>query len=113
MAIQKPAKNVQSTRLNLETVLHLLTSSWLLNISRDENLVTITMIHISVCLVWTVLALTGANKTDLVEYSLVGENMTELSLASLNTEDEEQEELQEEDLVKDAPIDAGRRKGKT
>ena len=72
------------------------------------------MIHISVLLLWTVIAVMSAsgNKTDLADYTLVGDNITELNLTSLNTEYAQHEELQEEDLENDAPIDAGRRKGK-
>ena len=70
------------------------------------------MIHISVLLLGTLIAVSSENKTDLAEYpDLVGgDNITEL--LSLNTEDTEHEEVPGEDLENDAPIDAGRRKGK-
>ena len=72
------------------------------------------MTQISVLLLWTVIAVISANtnKTDLADYTLVGDNITELNLTSLNTDYAQHEELQEEDLDNDAPIDAGRRKGK-
>ena len=69
------------------------------------------MFHSSVLLLWTVIAVSSGtdNKTDLADYTLVGDNITELNLnLSLNTEYAQPEE----DLENDAPIDAGRRKGK-
>ena len=67
------------------------------------------MFHRSVLLLWSVIAVSSGsdNKTDLADYTLVGDNITELNL-SLNTEYTQAEE----DLENDAPIDAGRRKGK-
>ena len=67
------------------------------------------MFHRSVLLLWSVIAVSSGsdNKTDLADYTLVGDNITELNL-SLNTEYAQPEE----DLENDAPIDAGRRKGK-
>ena len=69
------------------------------------------MHHISVLLLGTLIAVSSENKTDLAEYPdlLAGTNITEL--ISLNTDDAEPEEIPEEDLEDDAPIDAGRRKG--
>ena len=69
------------------------------------------MHHISVLLLGTLIAVSSENKTDLAKYPdlLTGTNITEL--ISLNTDDAEPEEIPEEDLEDDAPIDAGRRKG--
>ena len=72
------------------------------------------MFHRSGLLLWSVIAVSSGsdNKTDLADYTLVGDNITELNLTSLNTEYAHQEDIQEEDLENDAPIDTGRRKGK-
>ena len=69
------------------------------------------MLHISVLLLGTLIAVSSENKTDLVEYPdlVVGTNITEV--LSLNTEETEHEEISAENLEDNAPIDAGRRKG--
>ena len=99
MAIQKLAKNVKSTEP--------WTFSSVLVFQKWERVET--MFHRSVLLLWSVIAVSSGsdNKTDLADYTLVGDNITELNL-SLNTEYTQAEE----DLENDAPIDAGRRKGK-
>ena len=55
-----------------------------------------------------------SNKTDLSDYMIVGDNMTELSSTvpeySENTDTEDKEET---DIEEEAPIDSGRRKGRT
>ena len=73
------------------------------------------MIYLSVLFLGALVAVSGENKTDLAEYPdlLGGNNSTEITeIISLNPEDAVHEETQEENLENDAPIDAGRRKGK-
>ena len=73
------------------------------------------MIHLSVLLIGSLVAVSSENKTDLAEYPdlLGGNNSTEITeIISLNPEDDVHEETQEDNLENDAPIDAGRRKGK-
>ena len=73
------------------------------------------MIYLSVLLIGSLVAVSGENKTDLAEYPDLfgGNNSTEITeIISLNPEDDVHEETQEESLENDAPIDAGRRKGK-
>ena len=56
------------------------------------------------------------NKTDLSDYMIVGDNMTELSNTipeySENTENIDTEDKEETDIEEEAPIDSGRRKGR-